>query len=61
MNENKISIDKLISDNVCRLDTESLKALWDCEDESIVDATGFALDAIHRELNLRGEGKYCAV
>ena len=40
--------------------TEQVKALWDRYD-GINDPDGISGEAIHMDLNLRGEGEYCAI
>lgn len=54
----KSFLDSLIVENVRLLTTKELKKLWDSD---LLDDTGFAVEAIHSELNNRDEGKYCAV
>lgn len=40
--------------------TEQLKRLWDAYDGTNAPL-GFAGEDIHLELNMRGDGRYCAV
>lgn len=42
------------------LSIDELKALWDRYD-GVNEPDGFWGEEIHRELNRRGEGRYCAV
>lgn len=39
---------------------EELRALWDLYD-GIEDPKGIAAEAVHAELNQRGDGSYCAI
>lgn len=43
-----------------QMDTDSVKRLWDAYDGSNAPL-GISGEAIHMDLNRRGEGRYCAV
>lgn len=43
------------------LDTDTLKRLWDSYDGTATSDEEISGEAVHRVLNERGEGSYCAV